>query len=272
MKRAGVLGWPVGHSLSPRLHNFWLKHYNIAGSYEAFPVAPEDLGMILHSLSDNGFVGVNLTIPHKEQALKIIDDADDIARRIGAVNTIIIEGEKLLGTNTDAYGFIANLKAQTRSMATGEALVLGTGGAARAVCAGLLDENWRVSIAGRTRAKAEAIAKEIGKGAIQVVDWEKPGDAMKDASLLVNTTPLGMRGQKPLDILLDTLPRAAWVCDIVYNPLMTQFLVQAKARGNRIVTGYGMLAFQAQRAFKAWFGIEPEVSDELSHYALEGLV
>jgi shikimate dehydrogenase len=280
-KRAAVLGFPVSHSLSPRLHNYWLKRHNIAGSYEAIAVRPEELKHMLRVLSGKGFAGVNLTIPHKERALEMVDEADDIARRIGAVNTIVMKEGKLFGTNTDAYGFMANLKAEMDDCPAGNAMLLGAGGAARAVCEGLREAGWQIRLAARTREKAQAIAEN--NPAIRILDWKNIQDAMHEATLLVNTTPLGMKGQKPLDITLEALPCTAWVCDIVYapektealkkysDPTITDLLARAMDRGLPVVSGLGMLLYQAQPAFEMWFGVRPQVTDELYNYMLEAL-
>jgi len=249
---------------------YWLKKYHIDATYDALPVAPEQLELLLRTLPQKGFAGVNLTIPHKEVAINLVDEVDDLARRIGAVNTIVIRDGKLLGTNTDAYGFMENLKQQVKT-APGKVLVLGAGGSARAICTGLAAEGWNITITGRTRDKAELIATAIGGGKVKVVEWDKLNDAMQETELLVNTTPLGMKGQQPLALSLEALPASAMVYDIIYNPLMTLLLTEAKARGNPIITGLGMLLYQGQAAFEKWFGVRPEVTEELHHYMLEAL-
>jgi shikimate dehydrogenase len=237
MIRAGVMGWPVEHSRSPALHGFWLKHYGIAGEYVTLPVPPDGLRTALRALPQEGFAGCNLTLPHKEAALAVIDHVDLSARRIGAVNTIVVRSDQSLeGRNTDAFGFIENLHAGAPDWRAdrGAAVVLGAGGAARAVVAALLD-----------------------------ADWEKRERALGGATLLVNTTSLGMHGAPPLELALDALDRAAVVNDIVYVPLETPLLAAARRRGNPVVNGLGMLLHQARPAFAAWFGKMPEVTPAL---------
>lgn len=274
-----MLGWPVSHSLSPRLHGYWLKQYGISGSYEALAVEPKDLQKTLRGLSEQNFRGVNLTIPHKETALSFVDEVDENARRIGAVNTVIIDKGRLLGRNTDAYGFMMNLKSQFKAT-PGKALVLGAGGAARAVCAGLLDDGWKVTLAARDETKAENFSKKFD---VSFTHWNKLNHAMSDMALLINTTPLGMKSQPPLNISLDALPRTAAVCDIVYapektaetkrysDPTYTDLLARGKTAGHPVITGLGMLLYQAQPAFEAWFGVKPEVTQELYNHVLEAL-
>ncbi len=268
MKRAAVIGWPVSHSLSPRLHHYWLKQYGIDGHYQAIAVEPAKLAEFLKTLPASGLVGVNLTIPHKEQALDLVDEIDDTARHIGAVNTILMRDGKLFGTNTDAYGFIHNLR--SAAVTKKKALVIGAGGASRAVCAGLLKEGYAIALINRTREKADHIAAVLG-GKISVMPWERYGEAMKDIGLLVNTTSLGMKGQAPLTLSLDTLPTAAVVTDIVYTPLNTALLAAAETRGNPVLDGLGMLLYQAQPAFEAFFGFKPEVTGALKAHMVEAL-
>jgi shikimate dehydrogenase len=276
---AGVIGWPVAHSLSPRLHGFWLQHYGIDGAYVPLGVPPEHLERALEALSALGFAGANVTVPHKERALAIIDQATPVARRIGAVNTLIVQPDgRLYGTNTDAFGFIENLRdrAPDWRAAAGPALVLGAGGAARAVVTALIDAGVpEVRLANRHRARAEAVATGLGAsdlgGTIRVVPWEKRAPAMSDIAFLVNTTSLGMAGQPPLALDLSRLPPAAIVADIVYKPLITPLLAAAAARGNPVVDGLGMLLHQARPGFAAWFGPEPEVTDALREFMLQGL-
>jgi shikimate dehydrogenase len=267
--KAAVLGWPVKHSLSPRLHRFWLAEHGINGSYEAIEVEPNDLEKTLHRLADEGYAGVNLTVPHKQEALKIIDHIDEQAEYIGAVNTLTMDHGKMSGINTDMYGFTQNLKTHGVTL-KGKALVLGAGGASRAVCAGLLCEGMEVTLLNRTSIKAVDLAEELG-GNIKVRDWDFYPDAMKDTNLVVNTTSLGMKGQAALTLKLDTLPKDAVVTDIVYNPLFTPLLKQAQARGNTIVDGLGMLLYQAQPAFQLFFGVKPEVTEALRAHVLKGL-
>jgi len=268
--KAGVMGWPVDHSRSPALHGFWLKTYGIDGSYERLPVRPEDLHSALRGLLGKGFAGANLTVPHKETALGVLDDITPIAMRIGAVNTVFVRGGKLSGTNTDAYGFITNLNVgapQWKAKASA-AVVLGAGGAARAVCVALQDAGVpEIRIINRTLARAEALARDLG-GVCVAAPWAERDARLKDAALLVNTTTQGMKGQEPLDIDLKNLPTAAVVNDIVYVPLETALLKNARIRGNHAVDGLGMLLYQAQLGFEGWFGQRPEVTPELRAHVL----
>ncbi len=271
---AGVMGWPVAHSRSPLLHGFWLDQYRIDGAYVPMAVRPEDLATALHALPRLGFAGCNLTLPHKEQALDLVDRLDPIARRIGAVNTIVVIDGKLEGRNTDAFGFIENLRTALPgwNAAAGPAVVLGAGGAARAVLVGLLDQGApEIRLVNRGRERAESLARSLG-GAIRVVDWRERADALDGAALLVNTTSLGMSGQPPLELALDALPGTALVHDIVYAPLETPLLAAARRRGNAAVDGLGMLLHQARPGFLAWFGTMPEVSPALRAAVTETLV
>jgi shikimate dehydrogenase len=274
MRRAGVMGWPVAHSRSPLLHGYWLKQYGIDGSYEALPVPPEALAEALRALPGRGFAGCNLTLPHKERALALVDRVDTAARRIGAVNTVVVAADGTLdGRNTDAFGFYANLAAAAPgwSAAAGPAAVLGAGGGARAVVAALLDHGTpEVRLLNRHRGRAEDLAAALG-GPVAVVDWERRAAALADAALLVNTTSLGMTGQPPLEIALDALPPRALVNDIVYVPLETPLLAAARRRGNPVVDGLGMLLHQACPGFAAWFGLMPEVTPALRAHMLESL-
>lgn len=271
MIRAGVMAWPVAHSRSPAVHGFWLRHYGLAGEYVLLPVAPERLDAALRALPGDGFAGCNLTLPHKERALGIVDRADATALRIGAVNTVIVAKDGALeGRNTDAFGFHANLAAGLPGWraAAGPAVVLGAGGAARAVVAALIDQGApEIRLANRHRARAAALAEALG-GPVTVVDWEQREAALEDAALLVNATSLGQSGQPPLLLALERLPPTAVVNDIVYVPLETPLLAAARARGNPAVDGLGMLLHQARPAFAAWFGVMPEVTPELRRHVL----
>ena len=267
---AGVMGWPIAHSLSPRLHGYWLEHHRIDGVYMPLAVAPEDLSAALSALPALGFRGVNLTLPHKEPALDLCHEVDELARRIGAVNTIVVREGKLVGSNSDAFGFLENLKegAPEWRAEAAPAVVLGAGGAARAVVAALADAGAPdVRIVNRTRERAEALAASLG-GALSVRSWEQRGEALAGAGLLVNTTTLGMAGQAPLDLDLAELPDRALVTDIVYAPLVTPLLEAARARGNPVVDGLGMLLHQARPGFEAWFGLRPEVTPALRAFVL----
>ena len=264
-KLAGVIGWPVSHSKSPVLHGHWLARYGIDGIYLPLAVQPDMLEQALRALPVMGFEGANVTVPHKETALEICDDVDDAAKRIGAVNTIRVrEDNSLYGWNTDCEGFRRNLETESKWKATdGPAVVLGAGGASRAVLAALVDAGCpEVRLVNRTREKAEAAAVAIG-GPIQVLGFEDVASGLDGAALLVNTTSMGMVGQPPLDIDLDALPKSAVVTDIVYAPLETPLLAEARKRGNPAVDGLGMLLHQAAPGFAAWFGKEPVVDREL---------
>ena len=270
-KLAGVMGWPVGHSLSPILHGYWLETLGIDGSYVPLAVKPEDFEGALRTLPKIGFAGANVTIPHKQAALAAVDEIDTVAQRIGAVNTVLVRRDgSLWGTNTDAYGFLENMKWRYPAWepSAGPATVIGAGGAARAVVVALLDAGVPVvRLVNRSRDRAEALAIEIGAG-LEVRDWETRALALDGAALLVNTTSLGMTGQPPLVLDLTHLPAAAAVCDIVYVPLETELLKAAKAKGHPTIDGIGMLLHQARPGFSAWFGIEPVVDQALLVHVL----
>jgi shikimate dehydrogenase len=265
-KKAGVMGWPIGHSKSPALHGFWLREHGLDGSYTALAVKPEDLSNALKSLKNNGFAGVNLTVPHKEAALKLVDELSPVSKMIGAVNTIFVRDDgALFGTNTDAFGFIENLRQHSTGFnaARGPAVVLGAGGAARAVCAALKDAGAaEIRVINRTPARCEALAKDFAP-VVKPIAWSEVSKHLSDAALLVNATSLGMTGQPPLNVDLTTLPQSALVTDLVYAPLETDLLKTARARGNPTVDGLGMLLYQAQAGFEGWFGVKPEVTPAL---------
>lgn len=269
--RAGVMGWPVNHSRSPLLHGYWLKKYGISGSYEHIPSEPEKFETDLRALAAGGWRGMNVTIPHKEAALKLADEVTDRARAIGAANTIVVKDDgRISADNTDAFGFIENLKdgAGDAWNPSNPALVLGAGGAARAVLYALLEANVpMIVLANRTKARAENLAAEFGPK-IQVVDFEKAETALPQGGLIVNTTSLGMKGQPPLELDFSQARSDAVATDIVYTPLMTPFLNQAEAAGLTIVDGLGMLMHQARPGFAAWFGVEPEVDAGLREVML----
>jgi shikimate dehydrogenase len=272
-KVAGIFGWPIAHSRSPRLHGFWLERHGIDGIYVPLAVAPENFEAAFRALPALGFRGVNITVPHKEAALAACDEVDPQAQRIGAVNTVVIDPSgQLIGSNTDAFGFIENLRGSSRwEAAAGPAVVLGAGGAARAIAVALIVAGApEVRIANRTRSRAESLAEDLGEG-VAVVDWDARADALADAALLVNATTLGMDGHEPLDMDLENLPKRAVVTDIVYTPLQTKLLADAAARGNPTVDGLGMLLYQAQPGFEQWFGVRPEVDDALRRFVLDDL-
>ena len=273
-KIAGVIGWPVAHSLSPRLHGYWLQTLGIDGAYVPLPVAPENISDALRALLKLGFAGANVTVPHKEAALAAVDEVSEIANRIGAVNTLICKSDgTLYGDNTDAFGFIENLRAGAPSWRpdSGRALVLGAGGAARAVITSLIDAGvTEISLSNRTLARADDVAQYIG-GNVAVVPWEARDTAAEGVTLLVNTTTLGMTGKAPLEMDIRALADDAVVTDIVYAPLQTPLLASAHARGLTTVDGLGMLLHQARPGFEAWFGVRPEVTADLCRHVLESL-
>lgn len=274
------MGWPVGHSLSPTLHGHWLARYGITGSYEAIPVAPDDLMSTLDGLAMGGFRGVNLTLPHKEAALALVDRVDEVAQRIGAINTIVVgDNGALSATNTDAYGFIENIRASApEAMASRfggrAAVILGAGGAARAIMVGLADAGIEeIRVVNRTIARAEALAALAGIAGLRVSAYclDDGPAALAEAGIVINTTSLGMIGQPPLDLDLAALPADAVVNDIVYSPLETSLLASARARGNIVIDGLGMLLHQARPGFHSWFGVDPVVDADLRTAVLAGL-
>jgi shikimate dehydrogenase len=272
MNKVCVIGSPVSHSLSPRLHQYWLNQYGIEGRYEAQEVAAHELGDFTGQLRQGGYAGCNVTLPHKEAIMAYLDQIDDTASAIGAVNTVTVTREnKLLGTNTDAYGFIENLRSQASIAIKNKAVILGAGGAARAVVQALITEGYRqIVISNRTRTSAETLNTHFG-GQLIVYDWQDRNDALHGADLLVNATSLGLAGGASLDLGLASLPKTAVVSDIVYRPLETPLLLAARAHGNPVVEGLGMLLHQAVPAFAAWFGRRPEVTPELTRHMLEAL-
>ncbi len=263
---AGVMGWPVAHSRSPAIHNHWVQHYGLHGSYVLLPVNPVHLPDAMRGLRALGFAGCNVTIPHKVAAMQLVDRVDATARKMGAINTIVVEKDgSLSGTNNDGRGYLQSLlDAQPDWRAdAGPATVLGAGGGARAVVVSLAESGAKdIRICNRSFDKAQALAEELG-APVRAVPWEQRHDALADAALLVNTTNQGMVGQPALDITLDQLPVRALVSDLVYVPLETPLLAAARERGNRTVGGLGMLLNQARPAFHAWFGVLPEVTPEL---------
>jgi shikimate dehydrogenase len=263
---AGVMGWPVAHSRSPMIHGYWINHYGLSGSYVLMPVAPERLATALRGLAALGFAGCNVTIPHKVGAMHLVDRVDAFARRIGAINTIVVERDGTLsGYNNDGFGYVQSLcdaKPDWRADA-GPIVVIGAGGAARAVVATLADADAReIRLVNRTPQHALDIAQAVG-AVVRTIPWEQRHDALADAALLVNATSQGMSDQPPLDLSLAALPRHALVSDLIYVPLETPLLAAARARGNAVVDGLGMLLNQARPAFRAWFGVMPEITPEL---------
>lgn len=267
---AGVLGWPVAHSRSPRLHGHWLARHGVAGHYVPLAVRPEDLAEALRALPRLGFRGVNVTLPHKEAALALARTATPTATLIGAANTLTFDGDGFVADNTDAYGFLQNLRqaAPDWRAAAGPALVLGAGGAARAVMAALIEAGApEIRLTNRTRARAVALREHFGPRVV-VADWQDAGAAAAGAATIVNTTSLGMEGGDEGVVDLGAAPASALVTDIVYTPLDTPFLKAAAARGLRVVDGLGMLLHQAAPGFERWFGVAPLVDDDLRRAVL----
>jgi len=265
-KLAGVIGNPISHSKSPIIHNYWLNKHHIDGVYIPLQIKEEDLLTSIKSLQKMGFMGCNVTIPHKIEVIKVVDELSDLAKKIGAVNTLVFRNDgSIYGDNTDAYGFIENIKDYYD---LGEALILGAGGASRAVCQSLANAGAKkIILTNRTMAKAENMGKELAVE-IEVVPQENINKYLNNISLLVNTTSLGLNGQGCPEIDFDQLNKQALVTDIVYNPLITPFLAKAQKNGNKIVDGLGMLLHQAVPGFKAWFGESVKVDVELRNMVL----
>ena len=261
---AGVIGHPVAHSRSPALHGFWLKRYGIKGHYIPMDVAQSDLSEVLALLPKLGFVGLNVTIPHKETVLALADVVTDRAALIGAANTLIFRKDgKIHADNTDGAGFIANLRqnAPNWNPLAGPAAIFGAGGAARAVIAALIDLGVpEIRIANRTRPRAEALRADFG-ARLHVFEWVQAANMLQGAALVINSTSLGMAGKPDFRVPLDALDPGTVVTDLVYTPLMTQFLIEAQDRGAQVVDGLGMLLHQAAPGFERWFNHRPEVDD-----------
>ena len=265
-KLAAVIGWPVQQSVSPALHSHWLKEHGLKGAYVALPVEPAHFGQCVASLPLMGFAGANVTVPHKEAAFALASSLDEDASATGAVNTLVFDGKAIAGMNTDVRGFAASLSETLGADAAGRgaAAVLGAGGAARAIVLALTRAGCpEIRVINRTPARTEALVRSPAGGSIKAVKWGDWKTGFADAGLLVNTTSLGMTGKPALEIGLDLLPRDAAVADIVYNPLETDLLRAARARGHRTMDGLGMLMHQAVPAFAAWFGITPKVTPQL---------
>ncbi len=263
-RAACIIGWPAGHSRSPLIHNYWLKKHGIAGEYRREAVPPEKFAEFVRNLAAHGYVGANVTIPHKEAALAL-SLPDEDAKAVGAANTLWLADGELRSTNTDVEGFIANLDAAAPNWDHGieMAVVLGAGGAARAVIFALIARGVpRIHVANRTVERGEALAKRFGES-VHPIRWEEARDLFAGAQLLVNATSLGKTNQPPLEIAIDHLPARAVVVDLVYVPLETPLLAAARARGLRTADGLGMLLHQAVRGFSLWFGVRPAVTQEL---------
>ncbi|MBC6406253.1 MAG: shikimate dehydrogenase [Rhodospirillales bacterium] len=266
---AGVIGWPVAHSRSPLLYGHWLRRYRIDGAYLPLAVAPERLAAAIEGLHALGFRGANVTIPYKEEAMRLCNALTGPASAVGAVNTVTVRKDGVLGDNSDAYGFLENIRQGAGWNPAGKrCLILGAGGAARSIVWGLLNSGAReVVVANRTLARAEALATALGADSCA---WERRAARMEGMDLLVNATSLGMPGSAPLDLSLDLLPTAALVTDIVYTPLETDLLQRARRRGNPVVDGIGMLLHQATLGFATWFGQDPAVDADLRAAVLAG--
>jgi shikimate dehydrogenase len=264
-RAACVIGWPIGHSRSPLIHNYWLKHYRIAGAYRSEAVPPDKFKAFIQSLPAHGYVGANVTVPHKEAALAC-SAPDDHARAVGAANTLWLDAAgQLRSTNTDVEGFLGNLDAGVPDWHRGlrKAVVLGAGGAARAVAYALTERGVSdIIVINRTHDRAQALRERLGRR-LRILPWDERNTALGDAGLLVNTTTLGMHGQPDLEIAVDRLPAHAIINDLVYVPLVTPLLAAARARRLRTADGLGMLLHQAVRGFALWFGQKPEVTGEL---------
>ncbi len=263
---AGVMGWPVAHTRSPAIHNHWIAKYGLKGAYVQLPVQPERLEAAIRGLAALGFAGCNVTVPHKVSAMRFMDELHPAARRVAAINTVVVQADgRLLGMNNDGAGYIQSLRDADTTWRgdAGPALVLGAGGAARAIVVALLDEGVpELRITNRTLERAHELAEAFGDR-VKVVPWAERNEAMAGVSLLVNTTTLGMHGQAPLDVALHALPQDAMVSDAIYIPMETPLLADARKAGHRTVNGLGMLLNQARPAFQSWFGVLPEVTPEL---------
>jgi shikimate dehydrogenase len=264
MRAACVIGWPIKHSRSPLIHGYWIKQHGFDADYRPEAVAPEAFADFIRNLPSRGYVGANITIPHKEMALEL-SEPDDCARAVGAANTLWLDGGRLRSTNTDVEGFVANLDDGVPGWAgrAGEAIVLGAGGSARAVIYGLIERGiGRINVVNRSMERAEALRQRFG-AAVHPAEWSALPSLLGRCGLLVNTTSVGMTGQPPLDIDLRPLPRHATVTDLVYAPLTTSLLIAAQTRGLAVADGLGMLLHQAVRGFELWFGVRPRVTAEL---------
>ncbi len=267
---AGIIGWPVSHSRSPRLHGYWLEKHGIDGAYIPLPIPPEHFRDTVRALAHAGFAGANVTIPHKLAAFEVCATVDDTARRAGAVNTLTFRDGKITGANTDGWGFLANLRAHGVDPKSGPALLLGAGGGARAVAAALLAEGIKVTITNRTAARAEQFTRDLPGPSI--IPWDHRDAAVSDHALIINATALGMENKEPLHLDLSRARPGTAVADIVYVPLETALLKDAKARGLTPVEGLGMLLYQGIPGFRGWFGVEPAVDDDLRRFVAADLM
>ncbi len=271
----GLIGFPTEHSLSPRIHGYWIAQHGIDAEYKLYTTPPARLRQTMLHMRKKNVVGLNITIPHKQSVMEYLDGVDDVARRIGAVNTVINQEGKFIGSNTDAYGFVTNLRDALKSdlsIYLKHIVIIGAGGATRAALLALVDAGAaRITLTNRTQENAEILAREFATATapIAVAPWDSRDDVLRDATLLINTTSLGMVSHHLLHIDVKQLPRDAAVHDIVYAPLETELLKAAAKRGLKTVDGLGMLLYQAQGAFKQWYGITPEVTPALRQHVLD---
>lgn len=277
MIKAGVVGWPIHHSRSPLIHGYWLEQHGIAGSYEKLAIAPEEFAGFVRSLHENEYAGCNVTIPHKEAAFSLADNVSEEARAVGAANLLWLQDGRVMASNTDTFGFVESLDKVSPGWrdVSGHRLVLGAGGAARAIIYGLLQSGPSpVVLTNRTRQRAQEIAQSLAADGerIRVIDWDERQSAIAGAGLVVNTTSLGMSGNPALEIELSYAPPDCVVADIVYSPLETSLLSQARNRELRAVDGLWMLLYQAVPSFEAWFGVRPEVTRELRQMVEDDLI
>jgi shikimate dehydrogenase len=263
---AGVVGWPVMHSRSPLMHNYWMEQQGLQGTYVPLAIKPGELELALRAMHPLGFSGCNVTIPHKLDAMEIVDEVDDVAQKIGAISCIVVRKDgSLFGTNNDWLGFLGNIKQHQPNWQAnaGPVAVIGAGGGSRAVCYGLMQEGaTEIRLINRTEERARIIADEFD-GPISVLPWQERHDALEGVAMVVNSTNQGMVGETALDLNLDKLSNTALAADIIYTPLETPFLAAARERGNPTVNGLGMLIHQGPPAWKRWFGLEPTVTAEL---------
>lgn len=270
-KLAGVMGMPIFQSRSPVIHNYWIREHGIRGAYGHFPVQPDRVEQAIRGLSALGLAGCNITLPHKVAAMSLMDELTPMAKRIGAINCIVVQADgRLVGHNNDGFGYIQSIKdVQPHWRAdAGAVVLLGAGGAARAVLISLIEEGAKeIRLINRTREKSQALAQGL-ESVVKVLDWQDRHAALAGAAMLINTTNQGMYGQPALDLRLDELPREALVSDLIYIPLQTPLLAQASERGNPTVNGLGMLLNQAIPAFEAWFGVRPQITPELHRLVL----
>ena len=272
--RTGLIGFPTSHSLSPRIHGYWIAEHKLDASYKLFTTPPARLRQTMLHMRKKSASGINITIPHKQNVMEYLDAVDPLAKRIGAVNTVVNKNGKFTGINTDAYGFITHLRESLTGKPDGDiknhiknVVILGAGGATRAIIVGLKDAGAEhITLTNRTEKTARKMASEFQ---LEHLPWEVREELVSDATLLINTTSLGMQGHDPLTLSLEALPKHAVVADIVYAPLETELLKTARERGHPTVDGLGMLLYQAQLAFKEWFGILPAVTPALRAHVLE---